>query len=482
MSKKGSDRPVERKILDVIYQKVIDPDKGIVESLVSVYGNIDHGKDRIMSGAFKKSVQEGVQKVLVLDQHNTHSIFATLGKAQSMREVNRSGLPPEVQAQFPDATGGLICTTKYLLNTPEGHGAFERIKEGAINQYSIGFEALDIDHATVKARRTETGYQLDAAGLDLHIRNLRTCKLVEYSPVLWGMNEATATISAKDAEGSAAASDDSPESTPEGETLEPQEEAVTEGAADNKEMTASGPVRRMGDVLTGHIHQMFTMLADDWLISGMMSQDERIALSGAIGAALDVFNQSAPPEVLQRPLSQNSFFMMGRIGEQIAVIKTETPPEPPSPLEEKAGRVISQANAQKLTAALSALNAGIENINSILANAGLLDDEPADTDDKAAQAQAETPSPVQTDSASDDQRAGQDDPPTPRTKQEIDLEYVNSRLHKLSGLGGLSHASTTNAVGGKTRQGGSDLRRYEAHSDRPERDTRREGAVGGHAR
>lgn len=69
-----------------------------------------------------------------------------------------------------------------------------------------------------------------------------------------------------------------------------------------KEMTEYGPRRKMVDVLAAQAHRTFTMEADWYLESGFVSQDERIAISNAVGRALDAFNQALPEEVANRYL------------------------------------------------------------------------------------------------------------------------------------------------------------------------------------
>ena len=104
--------------------------------VVAVCGNLDLGGDIIHPGAFAKTIAEQGTKVRCLDNHNTDSILRVLGKTLAMREIGREELPPELLAKTPAATGGLWVRTKYLLDTPEGKGAFIRIKEGAIDEYS----------------------------------------------------------------------------------------------------------------------------------------------------------------------------------------------------------------------------------------------------------------------------------------------------------------------------------------------------------
>lgn len=176
---------MERKITQAFLVKADEP-QGIVEHIVSVMGNIDEGYDMIHNGAFAKTINERGGKIRCLDNHQTDSVMRAIGKPLEMREIERAELPDMVLSEFPEATGGLLVKTQFLMNTPEGKGAFERIRQGAVDEWSIGYESLDSDYS--KAEKD---------GKEITVRNLRTIKLYEYSPVLWGMNQATATLNAK---------------------------------------------------------------------------------------------------------------------------------------------------------------------------------------------------------------------------------------------------------------------------------------------
>lgn len=176
------ERPREYKEMPAFVTK-IDAEQGIVEAIVSTMGVRDHGRDIIVNGAYAKTIAERGRQVHVLNAHNSWRIEDVIGMPLALREVGRDELPAELLAMHPSATGGLWTQTKYLLNTPEGLGAFERIKVGAIQQYSIGYEAIQFE--IVK----------EADGT--HTRYLKEVKLWEYSPVLWGMNPATMTTSVK---------------------------------------------------------------------------------------------------------------------------------------------------------------------------------------------------------------------------------------------------------------------------------------------
>lgn len=167
----------------------IDEEQGVVEAIVNVFGIVDDGDDVVHLGAFTKTLAEAGTRVRVLDGHNNRSTLSIVGKPLDIREVGRDELPPAVLMQYPDATGGLYTKTQYLLNTPEGRGVFERIKAGALSEYSIGFDALDTNME-----------RLNREGQTQVVRHIRQVRLWEYSPVVFGMNPATATVSVKSAD------------------------------------------------------------------------------------------------------------------------------------------------------------------------------------------------------------------------------------------------------------------------------------------
>lgn len=188
----GRDGPSESKTMPSIATKVLDAEQGIVEHLITVFGILDDGGDISHPGSFTKTLAERGHKVLVLDNHNYGSVLSVVAKPVRIYEVRREELPLEVLTEFPTATGGVMAETQFLMDTPEGQGVFNRIKAGALKEWSYGYDALDKDHSKITVNNVEHT-----------VRNLRTIKLYEYSPVLWGMNPATMTMSAKGVNGAA---------------------------------------------------------------------------------------------------------------------------------------------------------------------------------------------------------------------------------------------------------------------------------------
>jgi len=163
-------------------------DQGVVEAIWSVFGVLDGGGDVVHPGAFAKTFAERGGKVRVLDQHNAQSVLNVVGRPIALRELARAELPATILERYPEATGGAWAKVQFLLDTPEGAGAFSRIKAGAVDEWSFGYDVMDKDYTEVNGPAGPT-----------MARNLRTIKLYELSPVIWGMNEATMTTSAKEA-------------------------------------------------------------------------------------------------------------------------------------------------------------------------------------------------------------------------------------------------------------------------------------------
>ena len=167
-------------------------DAGIVEAIVAVMGNIDEGDDIIHPGAFTMTIAERGSKIRVLDSHNWFSAEDAIGKVLDIREVGREELPTELLTQYPDVTGGLQTRTQFLIDEPTDKSAriFRRIKAGMISEWSIGYDAFDTD------------VTMEGEGDDERpIRNIRTVRLWEFSPVIFAMNEATTTTGVKNQNG-----------------------------------------------------------------------------------------------------------------------------------------------------------------------------------------------------------------------------------------------------------------------------------------
>ncbi len=326
--------------------KDVDEEQGIVNHFVAVIGNRDEGGDRIAVGAFTKTISERGPRIKVLDQHQMDSVTKIVGKPIALRETGRNELTQEMLDYAPEATGGLLATTQYAINTTRGLDVFRLVKGGYAPESSIGYDALDVEYIKEK----------DITGKEVTTRVLKTIRLWEYSNVVFGMNQATSVLSAKgkkpdegkpwdvfhegdkwyvykvDEEGNkigeALGEHDSEEDA------RAQVDALYANEKPEKEMTPRGPVRRLGDFLQGSLHQVFTMLCDEWYKAGYLSTDERINLSSLIGSALKILADGMSPELANIDLDERSNLMFL---EYIAQF------------DYKSGRVIAKRNAERLS-------------------------------------------------------------------------------------------------------------------------------------
>lgn len=160
--------------------KASDADgKRVRKGIAAVSGNIDSWGDRIMPGAFVKTIAESSKRVKHLWNHD----FSTppIATITELKEVGRDDLPAEVLELAPEATGGLMVAREYY-DTELSNWVLQAIDKGDVSEMSFGYEVMN------SAESDED---------DKKIRNLVEIKLFDTSDVLWGMNAATVAQGAK---------------------------------------------------------------------------------------------------------------------------------------------------------------------------------------------------------------------------------------------------------------------------------------------
>lgn len=331
-----------------------DAAQGRVTAIVSVFGVIDDGfpiRDVVQPGAFAKTIVENYRRIKVLDQHRTGSTEDVIATLISAREVGREGLPERTLAEHPEATGGLEVEVQFLMETHKGRETFTRIDAGAIDEYSFAYEALDVGY----------GKQVDPkTGQEVKVRFLKTLRLWEVSPVIWGMNEATATSGAK-------------------------------------EMGEDGSVtKRLGDVLLGELYRTFNAKCSGWLIDGIINAGEYGKLNMLMGQGVAAISAGLDADLEQRALPGYGFddfwFWMNADPQGLEKLARHI-------RSGKAGRVLSAENLTHLRAAADAINTVLVAADDVEPLAGLNDgsETTSDTDEAAAEQGGAT----STDSASE---------------------------------------------------------------------------------
>lgn len=134
-------------------------DDGTFEGYASTFGNVDKGRDRVMAGAFRKSIAKGFGNVKMLRDHN-HGMI--IGEWLEMRE---------------DAKG-LYVKGRIFEELPLGKETLFLMRKGQLNSLSIGYRTIDADF-----------------NYDEDVRDLKELDLWEVSVVIFPMNDA-ATIDA----------------------------------------------------------------------------------------------------------------------------------------------------------------------------------------------------------------------------------------------------------------------------------------------
>lgn len=155
-----------------------------VVGITAVTGNVDDGGDRIMAGAFSKTIAENSKRIRHLWQHGAdgwdYGVTPPIAAVTRIAEVGRDALPEEVRKAAPLATGGLEVEREYL-RTPRGDEILEAYKAGIPLEMSIGYEAIIKKWIDDDKDRVSFG----------HYRDLIEIRLFDTSDVNWGMNSAT---------------------------------------------------------------------------------------------------------------------------------------------------------------------------------------------------------------------------------------------------------------------------------------------------
>lgn len=163
----------------------LNAETGVIDAYVSISGILDDDRppDRILSGAFRKTIAErgpaGSNRIRVLWQHMGGDV---IGRPLSLQEHTRDQMPPEILAQWPDTAGGLFAQTQMVMDVQRGREAVALYKAGAMKEWSIGFDSVLDTMSTINA---------------MPVRDIQEIRLWEYSPVTWGMNPATTTTNVK---------------------------------------------------------------------------------------------------------------------------------------------------------------------------------------------------------------------------------------------------------------------------------------------
>ncbi len=215
---------LEHKVVPVMDTKVIDEEQGVVGAFVSVTGAVDSVKDRIIPGAYQKTLVARTPKG-VWSHDWDKPVSKTLNAEELLPGDDRLPSKTRDGAEWPSSAGALYVETQFNLDTQRGREAFSDVKfYGPDQEWSIGYNVP----AGASKVDGKTG-----------VRELSYIDLYEYSPVLFGAMSLTSTAGVKDAQEAFKAAVEAGSATP--------DMVVEEEREDPSEVTAADVT--MGDVV-----------------------------------------------------------------------------------------------------------------------------------------------------------------------------------------------------------------------------------------
>lgn len=145
--------PATREYKSFKFELESADESGEFSGYAAVFGNKDSGGDIIEKGAFSKTIREDFDRIKILSQHTDCEL--PIGKPLELREDDK----------------GLFIRGK-ISDTAKGRDIQTLMKDGVLNELSIGYDAVEFDYDS------EQG-----------VRRLKEIKLWEVSIVTWAMND-----------------------------------------------------------------------------------------------------------------------------------------------------------------------------------------------------------------------------------------------------------------------------------------------------
>lgn len=100
---------------------------------------LDSVGDVLPVSAFRTTLQGKAERIPHLWMHDVMS--PPIAVIRAFHELKRSDLPADVQAEYPDATGGVACTSRFLTTT-RANDIFDGFVQGVPYQASIGYSVV----------------------------------------------------------------------------------------------------------------------------------------------------------------------------------------------------------------------------------------------------------------------------------------------------------------------------------------------------
>ena len=160
---------MKHKVFSVSNFKALDEPQGIFEAIVAVFNNIDRMGDKIIPGAFKKSLaawEKSGKPIPVIFSHDWGNLDAHIGQVIEAKETEE----------------GLYV--KGQLDMEEGFAqrVWKKMKQGTLSQFSFAYDIVEAAVVTIDGKM---------------VNELRELALLEVGPCLVGMNPETELLGVK---------------------------------------------------------------------------------------------------------------------------------------------------------------------------------------------------------------------------------------------------------------------------------------------
>jgi len=157
-----SDNPTHEYKSFVFQLEDANEESGEFSGYAAVFGNVDSGRDVIERGAFSKTIREDFDRIKILSQHNDCDL--PIGKPLELREDEK----------------GLYIRGK-ISDTQRGRDIKTLLKDGVLNELSIGYDAITADYSWFTPR-IPAGPQWHQRGAQSRTRCQTLCGLSRSPP------------------------------------------------------------------------------------------------------------------------------------------------------------------------------------------------------------------------------------------------------------------------------------------------------------
>lgn len=122
----------KRASYPVVGLKADPGNQGIVEAIVSVFGNVDLVGDRVVKGAFAKSIADWKAK-------NGRGRFLPFTDGHDWSREGRIGKV----IQMAERDEGLWVKAQLFMNQESARDVFHQIKEGVVGEFSFAYDVIE---------------------------------------------------------------------------------------------------------------------------------------------------------------------------------------------------------------------------------------------------------------------------------------------------------------------------------------------------